>query len=322
MTARMQKSSEPPSAGASTSYAWLWPTLLIATCLWLLYIEVDSAAFQQCVADHRSTYPEEASKENPAYFIAAASFWRVKIWTSCTGVFIDAYREAVTAVATIVIAIFTWTLWWSTKRLAEFARDQADDTKQSLRIADTAAQAAFISAEATEVLSNTAKHLLENERAALDIAKNAAAAAISQAETARAAIRPWVFAHPWPGTAEKAGEEILFQMYLRCHGNGPATVTSIGVQWSATPPADDTPLDTVVEAATNIGLAPDNTWHHPEMRTDFYRMPMDRPFVFGYVRYRDQAETYISRFTVRLHVTETGQIAMATAGSPAWSRFT
>ena len=322
MTARMQNSSEPPSTGASSSYTWLRPTLLIAGCLWLLYIEVDSATFQQCVADHRSTYPGEASKENPAYFIAAVSFWRVKIWTSCTGTFIDTYREAVTAVATIVIAIFAWTLWWSTKRLAEFARDQADDTKQALRIADTAAQAAFVSADATEVLSNTAKHLLESERAALDIAKAAAAAAVSQAETARAAIRPWVFTNPWLDTAEKVGEEILFQMYLRCYGNGPATVTGIGVHWSATPPTDDTPLDTVVERATNIGLAPDNKWYHPEMRADFYRMPIDQPFVFGYVRYRDQAETYVSRFTVKLHVTETGQIAMATAGSPAWSRFT
>jgi hypothetical protein len=154
----MHRSSEPPSAGVRSSYAWLWPTLLVAGCLWLLYIEVDSAAFQQCVADHRSTYPGEASKENPAYFIAAVSFWRVKIWTSCTGVLIDAYREAVTAVATIVIAIFTWTLWWSTKRLAEFARDQADDTKQSLRIADTAAQAAFISAEVSVLLWEWPRH--------------------------------------------------------------------------------------------------------------------------------------------------------------------
>jgi hypothetical protein len=58
------------------------------------------------------------------------------------------------------------------------------------------------------------------------------------------------------------------------------------------------------------------------MRADFYRMPIDQPFVFGFVRYRDQAETYVSRFAVKLHVTETGQIAMATAGPPAWSRFT
>ncbi len=321
-TPRMHSSSEPPSAGVRSSYAWLRPTLLVAGCLWLLYIEVDSAAFQQCVADHRSTYPEESSKENPAYFLGAVSFWRVKIWTNCTGVFIDAYREAVTAVATIVIAIFASTLWWSTKRLAEFARDQADDTKQALRVADTAAQAAFISAEATEVLSNTAKHLLESERAALDVARTAAAAAISQAETARAATRPWVFTHPWPGTAQKVGEEILFQMYLRCYGNGPATVTGIGVHWSDTAPTDDTPLDIVIERGTNIGLAPDNQWYHPEMRADFYRMPIGQPFVFGFVRYRDQVETYISRFTVKLHVTETGQIAMATAGSPAWSRFT
>ena len=118
----MHTSSEPPSAGVRSSYAWLRPTLLVAGCLWLLYIEVDSAAFQQCVADHRSTYPGEASKESSAYFIAAVGFRRVKIWTSCTGAFIDTYREAVTAVATIVIAIFTWTLWWSTAGLPNSPR--------------------------------------------------------------------------------------------------------------------------------------------------------------------------------------------------------
>src|SRR5215813_6167346 len=146
----------PLSVDGNFLRSWLWTVVLVLAGLWLLYVEVDSATFQQCVIDHQGSRPQGEPGKNGAHFVAAISFWHIKIWSSCTGTFLDNYREAVTAVATIFIAIFTWTLWWATRRLGEFARKQADDTKQALKTAATAAEAALISADANEVLANVA----------------------------------------------------------------------------------------------------------------------------------------------------------------------
>jgi len=274
------------------------------------------------VIDHQGSRPQGEPGKNGAHFVAAISFWHIKIWSSCTGTFLDNYREAVTAVATIFIAIFTWTLWWATRRLGEFARKQADDTKQALKTAATAAEAALISADANEVLANVAKLSLENERAALEIAKTAGAASYSQAQTARDAIRPWVFTHPWPAESKRIGEEIHFPMYLRCYGGGPATVVSIGVHCADAAPTKDTPLEIVTDIREiNIGLAPDNNALYPERDLDLYRTTTDRPYVFGFIRYKDRFSTYTSRFTVKLGAKGTDGVAMLTAGDPAWSRF-
>lgn len=308
---------------------WLWSALFVLIGLWLLYVEVDSAAFQQCVADHGGTYPQEEAGENPAYFVAAVSLWRIKVWTSCTGAFLDTYREVVAAVATIFIAIFTWTLWWSTRRLGEFARSQADDTKRALRIADTAVQAALISADANEVLADVAKHSLENEREALRIAAETAAATRTiaeatklHAETAREALRPRVFAQPWPHTAKVVDGEILFQMEFACYGNSPATARELSVESSDSPPRGATAVYTAKPTQISIGLAPTNRWWYPETLDEFFRTPIRRPFIFGFIRYADQfGVVRTSGYSAKLEITKDGQITLATAGDPAYSRF-
>jgi len=299
--------------------SWLRSALLVFVGLWLLYVEVESSAFQQCVADHRSGQPQERAGENPAYAFAANNLWRARVWTSCTGALLDAHGGAVTAVATIFIAIFAWTLRWSTRRLGKFAREQAADLNESLRIADKAVQAALISADANEVLAHAAKQTFENERAAL-------AMAASQAEETRQSVRPWVFTQPWQHTA-RANQDgvILFQMEIASYGNAPATVTELYIDFLETEPAGEPAYSAGRAIPMNVGMAPNNRWLHPHGADERLACPRGHSYVFGYIRYRDQrGDLHFSGFCARLvHTSRAGEppIAISTAGTSAWSRF-
>jgi hypothetical protein len=65
-------------------------------------------------------------------------------WGDCIVAGVEANDKFVVAVSTMFIAIFTFTLWWSTKRLGYFAARQAEETEESLHIARKAVEAAQI----------------------------------------------------------------------------------------------------------------------------------------------------------------------------------
>lgn len=69
----------------------------------------------------------------------------------CEGVVIDENEGILTVVSTLIIALFTYTLWRSTTELADFAEQQAADMKDSVRIAGEAAKAATTSTEAAKL---------------------------------------------------------------------------------------------------------------------------------------------------------------------------
>ena len=61
---------------------------------------------------------------------------------------IDTNSDLVTAAATAVIAIFTFSLWWATYRMMKVVREQSIDMKDSIVAAQKAARAAQDSANA------------------------------------------------------------------------------------------------------------------------------------------------------------------------------
>lgn len=66
----------------------------------------------------------------------------------------DKYDRAITALSTLVIAVFTVILAWATAGLWKMADRQAEDMKESLRIADESAKAAK---RTVETMGDTAK---------------------------------------------------------------------------------------------------------------------------------------------------------------------
>ena len=70
-----------------------------------------STTFQQCVAKNSS------APQSSAFGVTVDSYVR------CTGEFIDDNGEAITALATIVIAAFTFTLWVATSRQGQLTKE-------------------------------------------------------------------------------------------------------------------------------------------------------------------------------------------------------
>ena len=82
---------------------------------------------------------------------------------------IERHRDLWLVLETLVIALFTGTLWWSTRRLWQTSREHAAHMEASLHIARESAKAAQASAEAA---NRSAEALPALERAYLDLEVN------------------------------------------------------------------------------------------------------------------------------------------------------
>jgi hypothetical protein len=71
-----------------------------------------SPFFQGCIIENENSNKQTAAKENPTTFGAI-----VATYIRCSGRFIDRHDPSITALATIIIAAFTFTLWQSTEKL-------------------------------------------------------------------------------------------------------------------------------------------------------------------------------------------------------------
>jgi hypothetical protein len=79
----------------------------------------DSSTFQACISNNSSAGGANQQKK------CSAAFVRV---IRCSGGFIDQYKEAITAFSTLLIALFTLTLWISTSGTLKLARDEFNST--------------------------------------------------------------------------------------------------------------------------------------------------------------------------------------------------
>jgi hypothetical protein len=97
---------------------YLWFALIAAVSVWILYVAWNSASFQACIANKQSQQSQESLSELLRFFEIKA-----RVGTDCFFVFLYDSRDAVTAVATAFIAIFTLTLWWATWGLLTHGRE-------------------------------------------------------------------------------------------------------------------------------------------------------------------------------------------------------
>jgi hypothetical protein len=111
-----------------------------------IWILTTSSSFQTCTQEQTAAEREQ-TKENPPPFVLSITNYAA-ICVRCSGHVIYEYRDAATAVATVLIALFTYTLYGATKGLAQAAQIQSADMKKSIVAAEIAANAAAQSAEA------------------------------------------------------------------------------------------------------------------------------------------------------------------------------
>ena len=108
-----------------------------------LWIFGTSSSFKTCKAE-QTTHNAEQRKENPPKFALAVTD-SIAIRARCALHVVYEYRDAATALATVLIAFFTFTLWRSTDRLWKSADRQRID---SLRSIDAAIKSADVAEKA------------------------------------------------------------------------------------------------------------------------------------------------------------------------------
>jgi hypothetical protein len=119
--------------------------VFVLGAIWILST---SSLLQTCI-DKQTAAESEQAKENPPTVLLSFTN-KTAVCIRCTGHILYEYRDFVTAVATVFIAAFTFTLWWSTNGMLRIARLQASDTKAAIAAAQTSASAALTSAETGE----------------------------------------------------------------------------------------------------------------------------------------------------------------------------
>jgi hypothetical protein len=87
--------------------------LVTVVSAWLLYVAVGSTSFQICVADKENKQPEQASEKHSSEVLHSLIV-NARVKTYCACVFLYDRRDAITAIATAFIALFTLTLWRAT----------------------------------------------------------------------------------------------------------------------------------------------------------------------------------------------------------------
>jgi hypothetical protein len=90
--------------------------IIVAACVFAE--RAFSPTFQQCIATHQDDKQNDATEKNSSAFGVI-----VGSYTRCSVRLVKVYQAAITAVATLIIAAFTGTLWIATSRQAALTRD-------------------------------------------------------------------------------------------------------------------------------------------------------------------------------------------------------
>jgi hypothetical protein len=122
--------------------------LLLALIVWLLWFFGTSDPFGHCIHQRKDYQPYQALHKESLFFVKVGI--RLNLNAACAVHVTNLYQGAITALAGIVVAFFTGTLWWVTYGMVRIAKDQRVDTLRAVEASESAALAAQSAAEATQ----------------------------------------------------------------------------------------------------------------------------------------------------------------------------
>jgi hypothetical protein len=99
----------------SAAYFVAFLAVLVAAVV--LLERTSSPFFQSCISEKQTSEGSAAAEKNPSTFGSIVAITIVAIYVRCSGRFIDRHDASITALATIIIAAFTFTLWHSTEKM-------------------------------------------------------------------------------------------------------------------------------------------------------------------------------------------------------------
>jgi hypothetical protein len=110
----------------------LFVTLVIFVAAFVFFERTFSPSFQQCIASQENKDVSGTAEKHPSIFGVTTD-----LYVRCTGEFIKESGEAITALATVVIAAFTCTLWIATSKQGELTREALVADKRAFVFATT-----------------------------------------------------------------------------------------------------------------------------------------------------------------------------------------
>jgi len=288
--------------------------IVAAVLVAIALLATQSPSYQACQNKNHN----EAKAQNPEAEVGWA--FEARNFVPCEGEFIDQNEGNLTLFATCFIALFTYTLWRSTSELADFAEKQSDDTNRSLDLSDKALEAARITAGANELIANFAGRSVENQWAALQVARESVSVAQESAGAAKIAAnaatlqvkelkrsvdiamnaeRAYVkLSHVQPGIIFSPNGTVLVQIQAMNLGRTPASLEGTYLRivtlhnGMKLPDIPDYLPDHFIAREAVMGAGGDpvfQTWDsnigidgYPDIRNG--TIPM---VIFGYVDYRD-----------------------------------
>ncbi|MGH7924599.1 MAG: hypothetical protein ACREQH_08425, partial [Candidatus Binatus sp.] len=93
--------------------AYLLAFLLVSFAIFLTAEKIFSPAFEQCIEKRAQENIASSANYQPS------GFGSVSAYLGCSGNVIDSHGNGITALATLMIAAFTWTLWIATTKQSE-----------------------------------------------------------------------------------------------------------------------------------------------------------------------------------------------------------
>ena len=151
---------------------WVAPLGALGGVIILVLVSFSgSVVFNDCENDQRSKNASEAYRElSPRFLIQFIN----GTFARCTGAFISANQGEITAMAGVVVAFFTFTLWFvggrqlqglreSIERADAAAEQQSADMKRSIKVSQQSADAATLTANVAH------ESLVQVQRAYIDL---------------------------------------------------------------------------------------------------------------------------------------------------------
>jgi hypothetical protein len=121
--------------------------LSLALIVWLLWFFGNSDPFGHCIHRRKNYQPYQVLHKESLFFIKIGV--RLNLNAACAVHVTNMYQGAVTALAGVVVAVFTGTLWWVTWGMVRLAKEQRTDTLRAVTASEAAAIAAQAAADAT-----------------------------------------------------------------------------------------------------------------------------------------------------------------------------
>lgn len=105
-----------------------WPEIFLALLVvFMVWIVGSCGSFQSCIQEHQEHIGGQTTQKGFANISATFGIYR-----DCTGRFVHDENAAIAALATLLIAAFTGTLWYATRDMLKASADQGKSMDRSI----------------------------------------------------------------------------------------------------------------------------------------------------------------------------------------------